>query len=346
MLLLALRDLQWRRRRFMIAVAATGLVFSISLLLAGVSTTVHDEPKQVVDAVDADAWVVAKGASGPFTTPEVFPASVAAEVEGIPGVRAADPFAVLHTSIEDGGLRDINLIGVRIGGVGTPDVDEGRAPRRSNEVIVDRALGVDVGDEITVSGRRLEVVGEASGITYLFGTPTVFAPLRDLQELGFGGQPLAMATVTRGVPDSAPGGFKVMFDDAVADDLDRQLANGTETIDFLNILLFVVAGGIVGSMVYLSALERTRDFAVLKATGAGNGGLLAGLALQAVILSTVAVAAAAVLARVLAPAFPFEVQLTGRSLARLAVIAIAIGLVASAIGFRRVARTDPALAFG
>ena len=346
MLLLALRDLQWRRRRFVIAVAATGLVFAMSLLLAGVSTTIHDEPKQVVDAVGADAWVVAEGASGPFTTPEVFPASVAADVERIPGVRAADSFAVLHTSIEDGELRDINLIGVRVGGVGTPHVDEGRAPRRSNEVIVDRALEVDVGDEITVSGRRLEVVGETSGITYLFGTPTVFAPLSDLQDLGFGGQPLATATITRGVPESAPDGFKVMFDDAVADDLDRQLKNGTETIDFLNILLFFVAAGIVGSMVYLSALERTRDFAVLKATGVGNGGLLAGLALQAVILSIAAVAAAAVLARVLGPVFPFEVQFTARSLARLAVIAIIIGLVASAMGFRRVARTDPALAFG
>jgi putative ABC transport system permease protein len=49
-----------------------------------------------------------------------------------------------------------------------------------------------------------------------------------------------------------------------------------------------VAAGIIGSIVYLSALERQREFAVLKATGAANRSLLAGLALQAVLLSAAA----------------------------------------------------------
>jgi putative ABC transport system permease protein len=35
MWLVSLRDLQWRRRRFLIAVAATALVFAMSLLMAG-----------------------------------------------------------------------------------------------------------------------------------------------------------------------------------------------------------------------------------------------------------------------------------------------------------------------
>jgi putative ABC transport system permease protein len=346
MWLLSLRDLQWRRRRFAIAVGATGLVFAMSLLMAGVSTTLHNEPRRIIAAVDADAWIVAEGASGPFTTSEVIAAAAADRVADTRGVRRADPLIALHSTIRDGALKDVNLIGFRVGGVGSPPVEEGRAPRREGEAVADVALGVDPGDTVVVSGRRLRVVGLADDVTFYFGTPTLFAPIEDVQALAFGGQPLAMAIVTRGTPETVPDGLAVMTDDAVRRDLERVLTNGSESIDFMNVLLFLVAAGIVGSMIYLSALERSRDFAVLKATGAGNGGLLAGLALQAVVLSVAAAAVAAVLARLLGPTFPFEVELTAAAVARLAVVAVVIGLVASAIGFRRVAGADPALAFG
>ena len=44
-------------------------------------------------------------------------------------------------------------------------------------------------------------------------------------------------------------------------------------------LLWVVAAMIVGSMIYMSALERTRDFAVFKAVGVPTRSILAGLAI-------------------------------------------------------------------
>jgi putative ABC transport system permease protein len=35
MLFAALRDMQWRRRRYVIAIASTGLVFAMTLVLTG-----------------------------------------------------------------------------------------------------------------------------------------------------------------------------------------------------------------------------------------------------------------------------------------------------------------------
>ena len=61
-------------------------------------------------------------------------------------------------------------------------------------------------------------------------------------------------------------------------------------------LLWIVAAVIIGSVVYLSALERQRDFAVLKAIGMSNRTLLASLALQAVLVALGAVALAAIIA--------------------------------------------------
>ena len=43
MWLVSLRDLQWRRRRFLIAVVATALVFAMSLLMAGADAGLTSE---------------------------------------------------------------------------------------------------------------------------------------------------------------------------------------------------------------------------------------------------------------------------------------------------------------
>jgi putative ABC transport system permease protein len=346
MWLVSLRDLQWRRRRFAIAVGAISLVFAMSLVMSGVLSGMRREVRRIIDVIGADAWIVSDGASGPFMTSKVVPASAAEEVADLPGVQRADPLAVLRGTLGKESVRDVNLIGYRLGGIGAPPIDEGRAPRRAGEAVADSALHLDVGERVEVSGRQLEIVGSARDLSYFFGTPTVFAPIEDVQAIGFGGQPLAMAIATRGVPRSAPDGMRVVSAADAQRDLERPLARAAESIDFLNVLLFVVAMGIVGSMIYLSALERTRDFAVMKATGVSSTALLGGLVVQGVLLSVVAAGAAVGVALLLAPVFPMTVELTLRSFAKLVVVSLAIGIAASAVGFRRAARTDPALAFG
>src|SRR5450631_2092425 len=76
-LFVSLRDLQWRRRRFLIGVLAAGLVFALTLLMSGVSASFGNEIKNTVVAFNVDEWVVPSGVSGPFTSSRVFPASEA-----------------------------------------------------------------------------------------------------------------------------------------------------------------------------------------------------------------------------------------------------------------------------
>jgi putative ABC transport system permease protein len=112
------------------------------------------------------------------------------------------------------------------------------------------------------------------------------------------------------------------------------------------VLLWIVAALIVGAVVYLSALERMRDFAVFKAIGVPTRSVLAGLVLQAIVVAILAAAFGAALSRLLAPLFPMNVVVPAPAYALLAVIAVGIGLVASAAAVRRAASVDPALAFG
>jgi putative ABC transport system permease protein len=347
MWLVSLRDLQWRRRRFLIAVIATALVFAMSLLMAGADAGLTSETRRIVDVVGADRWLVARGTSGPFTTITAIPADTADEAAALPGVRRADPLVIFHSTLRrNNGLKDVNVIGYRRGGLGSPPISSGRLPAATGEVVADTRLGLHVGQTVEVGGHQLQLVGTADGVTYYFGGPTLFMPIADAQALAFRGLPLAMTVVTKGVPQKVPSSLQSMTLAQVRTDLDRPSKNGKSTIQFLNILLWLVAAGIIASIVYLSILERQRDFAVFKATGASSRALYGGLALQAVLLSVTSAVVATGLSHLLAPGFPFQLELTAVAVLRLLVVALVVGLVASLVGLRRAVAVDPALAFG
>jgi hypothetical protein len=71
------RDLQWRRRRFVIAVLATSLVCGMTLPMAGADASLHNEGRRIVAALGADAWLVAGGASGPTLPGSASPSACA-----------------------------------------------------------------------------------------------------------------------------------------------------------------------------------------------------------------------------------------------------------------------------
>jgi putative ABC transport system permease protein len=343
MLLVSLRDLQWRRRRFLIAIVAAALVFAMTLLLSGVNNTLHQEPKRIVNALGADAFVVPSGSSGPFTSTNTVDTSRAEELLELPGVTEVTPFAYFHATLEG---KDMNVLGLGSSALQRMDVKNGRTGTAAGEVMASTQAPVDVGDEIEVAGSPMTVVGTTRQTTFNFGVPTLLVTIEDAQKMLFSGAPLATAFMIRGTPTSAPDGLRVMSVDDVIDDMRRPIKQGASSIQFINVLLWIVAAGIIGSIVYLSSLERVGDFAVLKATGTSTRTLVMGLALQAVILCAASALVAAVLVQFLKPGFPFDVEITFRSYVTLPLIAVVVGLLASLAGLRRAVAVDPALAFG
>ncbi|HEU5302914.1 MAG TPA: hypothetical protein VFW06_11825 [Acidimicrobiia bacterium] len=71
MWLVSARDLQFRLRRFLIAVAVTALVFAIAVVIDGVKRSAERQGPRIVASFRADAWVVDAGAAGPFATTKV-----------------------------------------------------------------------------------------------------------------------------------------------------------------------------------------------------------------------------------------------------------------------------------
>src|SRR5580698_127659 len=108
MLFVSLRDLQWRLRRFVTGVLATGLVFALALLISGVSGSFQQEVARSVNTFHADRWFVAERAFGPFTSSTLIPMSSVTAVAKEPGVTAADPVALLRFTVSVPKVKDVN----------------------------------------------------------------------------------------------------------------------------------------------------------------------------------------------------------------------------------------------
>jgi len=342
MWLVSARDLQFRARRFVIAVVVVSAVFGIALAMDGMKRAVQDEGPSIVASFGADEWLVAKGATGPFTSTKVLPAATADEVRG---AKEADPVVLSRSAIAAAKPRDVNLIGHVPGGLGDPEVTTGRAVKAPGEVVLSSGTPEKVGDTVVIGGNRFTVVGKSSGGRYFFGVPTAFVDLADAQQIVYNGAELASAIAVRGT--AAPlSGTTVYPDDEVADDLKRPLEGGLQSIVITTLMMWVIAAGIIGLIVYLSAIERTRDFAVFKATGAPNRIIVGGLMIQAIIVALLAAVIGVPLSILIGAGMPTTSGLSASSAVQLIVIAVVVGVLASLAAVRKALTTDPAVAFG
>ena len=105
--------------------------------------------------------------------------------------------------------------------------------------------------------------------------------------------------------------------------------DGIASIDNSRLFMWAIAAVIVASLVYVTALERTRDFAVLKALGATSGQLFVGLAFQAVLVALVAAVVGAVLIHFMVGLFAQPVDIPGSAYVVLPISALVVGLLAS-----------------
>lgn len=341
---ITLRDLQFRRRQFAIAVVGAGLAFALTLVLSGMSAGFREEARKTVEAMDARAWVVPRGVTGPFTSQSTLPADLA---DRISGGGQVEPIATFGHVARPQGKSDIDVtvIGHSIGALGDPVWGRPKISLPRGQAAVDERLGVKPGATITLGSHTLRVARTVRNRTIFVGQPIVFVSLPQAQEIAFGGRALANALLVREAPSGVPTGLNVVTADEVRDDLLRPMDGAVGSIDFMRLLMWVLAAVVIAAITYLSALERLRDFAVLKAVGAAPGALLLSLSVQAVVSSLLAAVLGAALAQVLAPGFPMPVAIQAQAYVALPMVALVVGLLASLAAVRRVTKVDPALAF-
>ncbi|GFG49244.1 glutamine ABC transporter permease [Mycolicibacterium agri] len=347
MLFAALRDMQWRKRRFVIATVSTAIIFAMTLVLTGLANGFRAEAQRTVDSLGVDVFLVKEGASGPFVGATPFAPTDLRRIAVMPGVQEAAPLVYAGGTVTLGDeTRNADLFGAPEHGPGMPQMSQGRPPATPAEVAVSSTLGRNEGEDIEIASQRLHIVGIVENSTALANLPNIFLTTQGAQRLVYGGQPLVASIGIRGAIEQVPAGYTAIDRDAAIADLLRPLKVAVNSITIVAVLLWVVAALIVGSIIYLSALERLRDFAVYKAIGVPTKSIAAGLALQAIVVALSAVVVGIALSALLAPIFPMQVIVPGYAYVLLPVVAVVFGLVASATGLHRAVSVDPAMAFG
>lgn len=341
---LSARDLQFRLRRFLIAIAVTALVFAIAVAIDGIKQTIGSEPASLVRSFSADVWVVPQGSTGVFTTTALLPAGVVDELRATPGVESAEPVVAAFTTVTSGERRNVNVIGFDLE-AGSHRLLEGRAARSVDEAVVGAGLGARLGERLETTSGSFTVVGRVAGLRYNGGTPTVVLSVEGAQQALLGGLEVVMGVAVRGDPSALPAGSATTTDELAIADLRLTLESASSTIDFVAFLTWLIAAGVIGAIVYLTAIERSRDFAVLRATGSPNRLIVGGLMIQSLFVSVVSAALAIPVASVLRLGMPMPVTLSGESVVRIIAVGVVVGVAASLAAVRRALTTDPALAF-
>lgn len=311
---------------------------------------------------EAQIWIVQKG----FTDISHGFSVVPGPLEGVPGVRSANPITGARTEIQtDEGKGNLAVIGYDTkSGVGGPwSFATDPAIPKPGQVVVDetfaRTAGLDVGDRLHLPDRPRSIVALSSG-TNQFTNQLAFGELGDVQGLvrlrgdvnffALQVQPDNTRQVQAEVRERFPGVTAFSKDTFVANN-EREIRDGFQPILYVMVgIAFFVGLAIVGLTMYTATTEKAREYGVLSAIGADRGDLSGVILRQAAITALLGfivgclfVLPAGWVIRELAP--KTELEFPGWLFAITFVAATVMALVSSYLPIRRLASLDPAAVF-
>ena len=204
-----------------------------------------------------------------------------------------------------------------------------------------------VGEQLRTTSGQFRVVGKVQGMRYNGGACQRFSSRsRVPSESVSAGQPLIMGVAVTGQPRPYLPGCPTPATRLRSTTCDSRSRTATKTIDFVALLSWLIAAGVISAIVYLTAIERTRDFAVLRATGSPDRRIVGALMIQSSIVAIIAATLSVPLMLVLRNGMPMPVTLNGGSVVTILLVGVVVGVVASLAAVRRALTTDPAVAFG
>jgi putative ABC transport system permease protein len=358
------RTLLQEKLRFAMGAGGVALAIMLILLLRGMFAGVDRQITAYLDTVGPDIVVAQKESRNFLGARSTIAATQIGNVERTAGVRKVIPVIVQYVVLDMHGRKEFSLmIGFdRARGGGPWEMREGSPPQR-DEVVFDAVVaarhGVRVGDRVKILGKDLRVSG-LSGGTSSWMTGTFFVGYDTASEL----------LSARGNPSfllvSVQPGASAQRTIAAIERRSRLTATTRERTDANDLALysrilsgplklmvavaFLVGVALVGLTIYTATLERTREYAALKALGMRNTRLYGMVLEQALISSAAGFAAGIALALAVRWALSytapqFLIFIDAPSVLTVSAVALAMGALAALVPARAVAHIDPAVAF-
>jgi putative ABC transport system permease protein len=349
---LARRNVLAEPRRLVASAAGVGMAIMLILLLDGLWAGIRANITTYEDNVGADLYVAQPGTRNFFGAISVIPTSTVDTVRADPDVDWAVPVRGFFSIVE---LHDRKVptyvIGSAPGQRGGPwELHQGRVPDTDDEVAIGSVMaerhGLAVGDRIEIMGREFTVVGTS---TDAFMASFVFMTHAATDQLLSSPGTTSFVLVGTDHPTAvrarlASSGFSVLDRDQLARaDLKLMARAYSVPLTVMRAVAFAIGSLVIALTVYTAIADRRREYGIVKAMGAHGRRLLA-LAVNGLVTGGLLFLAGRAYISSVRP--QFVIVATPASLGRAVVAAVLMGLVAAALPARRLARLEPASAYG
>lgn len=373
---LALRELKFARGRFTLMGIVIALISVLVVLLSGLSSGLVNDGVSGLKSLPASGFAFDEGTM----TDNAFSRSVI-DVEKLAtwrsadGVTDAEPMgvAIVNGRTDDDAQVDMTLFGIEPGGFLAPVVSSGDTLADLDGIVVSETLqeaGVELGTVVTLERTDVEltVVGFTQGQATFGHVDVAYVPVDTWRLIAAGaaepGAPTAEQVDALDFPYSSVVALRTADDADLAGidaDAGTEAMSLTEafnaspgyeaetlTLSMIQVFLYVICGLVVGAFFTVWTIQRTHDFAVLRAQGASARFLLRDSLTQAALLlisfTAIGVAAGVGLGLAMPDAMPFDLEAAPIAVASL--ITIALGLVGATVAVLRIVRIDPLDALG
>jgi putative ABC transport system permease protein len=352
------------RRRGALTVAGVAAALLLVLVLDAVFAGALARVTYYIRTSPADVFVSQTGVRTMHMSASALPPRTASRAIAVAGVAWATPIGFASGAVGGPAGRQLSYV---IGydpttGRGGPARLARGGPPGDGEAVIDELaadqLGLVIGSTATVLGAQLRVTGLSSGGTSItnttvFVTRAQFAAMRGTAEsylLVGAARGVAAESLARRLANELPGTTAQTRPDFAASEARIVTDMSADLLRLMSLIGLLIALAVIALGLLTSTLARLRDYAVLKALGAGTArlaGTVASQVLWTVALALLAATGLALLLTAVLPAVAPTVQLTvtAGSVARLGLAGLAAGTLAALLPLRRLATVDAATAF-
>ena len=389
-----IKDMAYRKARVVLTIIIIAFLVLLILLVGGTVNGMKKKAKSYVQSVDRQAgtgtvWLSSEGSgstfSGGFSLLNSEYLEVLRRLEGIDKKTPLSPliFAMARPVI-NGEEKKAMVVGYKQGKLGGPSAGDlkdtgdstspfypvtGRLFQSSEyedyrpmdvpppEVVADERIGLEIGQNMEISGKLLKVVGKTKGRVFVLDEPFLFMDIRTAQDTildniiyvntvlvkvaeGYSASQLANEIKDSPIAVDAHTGDQIV-DIILANFVDEPMV----FVQFIRGLLWSVAVVIVVMITYVTTLEKSREIGVLKAIGASDKYIILLILKQVAIMTLVGVVLGITLAFQAVRFSPIIILISAGESIIVAVITMVVCSCGGYIAAVRAAAVDPMIAF-
>ncbi|MCA9766461.1 MAG: ABC transporter permease [Carnobacterium sp.] len=361
---LAWREMKHSKTRFALIIGVMVLVSYLVFFLIGLAYGLAQDNRTSIDKWGADG-IVLTDESNTNINMSMMTIEQAKKVKGDKTAFLGQAASVVR---KVGASKEEDKVNVTFFGIDAqefimPEVIEGRAFTKDNEVVADISLkeedAINLGDTLELAGndKEVTVVGFTKDARFSVA-PVLYTTIPSYQEVRFEKADSSdagriSAVIVRGVNDSVDG-VDIQTDDLtvypIKEYINKIPGYTAQVLTFGLMIgfLIVIAAVVIGIFIYVLTLQKSSLFGVMKAQGISNLYISKSVVAQTFILSVVGVGIGLLLTIMTGLALPAAVPYTTNILflAVITTLLILVAVLGALFSVRTVVKIDPLDAIG